>query len=139
MIRFDAYPYSQIRDALETVLGRVTLCALALVLGSALGYGTATRSFAGLLLGITELPMLAPMSILMGGGLLVFPVVFLYVFMAIKWQWPYYLTIICTLLMWWNVHKTIRWANYDSPSAKKMQKLVDEIERSREENAEQKK
>jgi hypothetical protein len=31
--------------------------------------------------------------------------------------------------MWWNIHKTIRWTVYDSPMAKRHQKLQADLDK----------
>lgn len=133
MIRFDDYPYAQLREALGTVLGRVGLVVLAALGGSMLGGCTATRSLEGLWVGVIGLPALSLGSIFFGVGYLVFPVLLLYTIVSIRCQWPLKLTLIGVFLMWWNVHQTIRWTFYDSPMAKEQQKSREEWNRALEE------
>lgn len=135
MIRFDDYPYAQIREALGTVLGRVGLVVLATLGGSMLGGCSATRSLEGLWIGVIGLPALSLGSIFFGVGYLVFPVLLLYTIVSIRYQWPLKLTLIGVFLMWWNVHQTIRWTFYDSPMAKEQQKSQEEWNRALEEVA----
>lgn len=131
MSRFDDYPYSQFREAFGTVLGRLGLISLAVLGGSMLGGLTAYRSIAGLWEGVVGLPGLSLASIFFGVGFFVLPVLLIYAIVSIRCEWPLRLTVICTLLMWWNIHKTIRWVEFDSPSAKQRQEMklrVDKIE-----------
>lgn len=122
MIRFDDYPYAQVKEALGTVLGRVGLVVLAALGGSILGGLTANRSLEDLWLGVIGFPGFGLASIFFGVGYFVFPVLLLYTIVSIRCQWPLKLTLICSLLMWWNIHQTIRWTLYDSPMAKQQQK-----------------
>lgn len=133
MPRFDDYPYSVIREALGTVVGRVSLIALAMVIGAVMGALTATRSFSDALSLIPELPAFSAVSILYGYGVITFPIILIFGILSIRYTWPLTLTLICTLLMWWNIHKTIRWIAYDSPAAKKSQQLQEDINRALEE------
>jgi len=128
--RFDDYPYAQCREALGTLLGRSSLIILALFAGSILGGLTATRSLEGLWEGILGLPGFSLASIFFGPGLIVFPVVFLYAVLSIRYEWPLFLTLVCSILMWWNIHRTVRWTVYDSPMAKQQQKIGDEIDQA---------
>jgi hypothetical protein len=129
MIRFDDYPYAQFREALGTVLGRLFLILLAVLGGSMLGALTATRSIGGLWLGVIGLPGLSLASIFSGFGFLVLPALLLYAIVSVRCEWPLRLTLLCSLLMWWNIHKTIRWTVYDSPMAKRHQKLQADLDK----------
>lgn len=128
MNRFNDYPYAQFRDAFGTVFGRVALVILAALAGSMIGGVTATRSMGGLWLGIIELPSLSVASILYGVGLFVLPSLLLYAIASIRCEWPLRLTLLCALLMWWNIHQTIRWTLYDSPMAKQQKKIQADME-----------
>lgn len=130
MIRFDDYPYAQFREAFGTVLGRVGLVILAALGGSMLGGLSATRSVGGLWLGVIGLPGLSLASLFYGVGLFVLPALLLYAIVSVRCAWPLRLTIVCSLLMWWNIHKTIRWTVYDSPMAKQQQKFRADLEKS---------
>lgn len=130
MSRFDDYPYAQFREAFGTLLGRVGLIFLAALGGYMLGGLTATRSVGGLWLGIVELPDLSWASMFYGVGFFVFPVLLLYAIASIRYEWPLKLTLLCSLLMWWNIHKTIRWTAYDSPMAKQLQRFEAELNQS---------
>lgn len=123
MIRFDDYPYAQLKEAFGTVLGRVGLVILAALGGSMLGGVSATRSLDGLWLGVIGLPGLSLASIVYGVGYFVLPALLIYTIVSVRCEWPLRLTLLCSILMWWNIHKTIRWAAYDSPMAKQQQKL----------------
>ncbi len=130
MFRFDDYPYAPFREAFETVFGRVGLVLLAVLGGSMLGGLTATRSLGGLWLGIVGMPGLSLASIFVGVGFFVLPALLLFAIASVRCEWPLRLTLLCSILMWWNVHKTIRWSVYDGPMAKQQQKLQSEMERS---------
>lgn len=130
MIRFDDYPYAQFREAFGTVLGRVGLVILAALGGSMLGGLSATRSAGGLWLGLIGLPGLSLASLFYGVGLFVLPALLLYAIASVRCEWPLRVTIVCSLLMWWNIHKTIRWTVYDSPMAKQQQKFRADLEKS---------
>lgn len=129
MIRFDDYPYAQFREAFGTVLGRVGLVLLAALGGSMLGGLTATRSVEGLWLGVIGLPGFSLASIVYGVGLFVLPALLFYAIISVRYEWPLRLTLLCSLLMWWNIHKTIRWTVYDSPMAKQQQKLRADLQK----------
>jgi hypothetical protein len=129
MIRVDDYTYAQLKAAFETVLGRVGLIILAALGGFILGGLSATRSIGGIWMGIIGLPSLSVASIFYGVGLFVFPVLLIYAIVSVRWEWPLRLTLLCTLLMWWNIHKTIRWTVYDSSMAKQQQQFQAELER----------
>ena len=130
MIRFDEYPYAQFREAFGTVLGRVGLVILAALGGSMLGGLSATRSVGGLWLGVIGLPSLSLVSIFSGVGLFVLPALLLYAIVSVRCEWPLRLTFLCSLLMWWNIHKTIRWTVYDSPMAKQQQQFKADFEKA---------
>lgn len=66
MNRFDDYPYAPIKEALGSVLGRVCLVVLAALGGSMLAGWTATRSLAGLWVGVVGLPGFSLASIFYG-------------------------------------------------------------------------
>lgn len=129
MNRFDDYPYAPFRAALCTVLGRLGLILLAVVVGSMLGGLTATKSLAGLWLGLVGLPGLSLSSIFFGVGILVLPLLLIYAIASVRCEWPLRLTLLCILLMWWNVHKTVRWTVYDSPRAKQEKKLEADMQK----------
>ena len=129
MIRFDDYPYAQFREAFGSVLGRVGLVILAVLGGSMLGGLSATRSIGGMWLGAIGLPGLSLASIVSGVGLFVLPALLLYAIASVRYEWPLRLTLLCSLLMWWNIHKTVRWTVYDSPMAKQQQKSWADFEK----------
>lgn len=128
MTRLHDYPYGQFREALSTVIGRLSLVAAAVLVGSVLAGLTATRSIEGIVVGIIALPGMSAASLFYGVGIFVLPVVFVFAIMFARSNWPLWLPLICTLLMWWNLHGTIRWMVYDSPSAQQRQKLMNEIQ-----------
>lgn len=64
---------------------------------------TATRSLEGLWLGIIGIPTFSFASIFFGVGLIVFPVILLYAIVSIRCEWPLILTLVCSILMWWNI------------------------------------
>jgi len=123
MRQFDDYPYSQFREALDSVLGRVLLVVAAALAGSMLGGFTATQAFDGLWLGLIQSPSLGLASMFFGIGIVVLPAIALYAFVSIRYEWPLRLTLICVGLMWLNIHKTIRWIGYDGPLVNQQQKL----------------
>ncbi len=128
-MRFDDYPYAPFREAFGTVLGRVGLVILAALGGSMLGGWTATRSMGGLWLGVVGFPDYSLASIIYGVGLFVLPALVIYAMVSVRCEWPLRLTLLCSLLMWWNIHKTIRWTEYDSPVAKQRQKLRADLQK----------
>lgn len=117
-MNFDDYPYAQIRAALATVIGRIFLVLMATLLGSMLGGMTATRSLAGLLLGLVGFPSYSLGSLFLSVGMVVLPLILLYTIISTRYEWAMRFTLICTVLMWWNIHRTIRWSLYDSPMVK---------------------
>lgn len=129
MIRFDDYPFAQFKEAFGTVFGHVGLILLAALVGSMFGGLTATRSIEGLWLGIKGFPGLSLASVFYGVGLFVLPSLLIYTLVSIRCEWPLGLTLICSLFMWWNIHKTIRWTLYDSPMAKRQKMFQDKWRR----------
>lgn len=113
----DNYPYTPVREALETVFGRVCVILFAMFVGSICGGWTATHSAEGLRLATVGLPGLCLASILYGSGLVIFGIIALYAFASIVLEWPLILSVACSFLMWWNVHMAVRWALRDSPAA----------------------
>ncbi|HPA19003.1 MAG TPA: hypothetical protein PLU30_14740 [Verrucomicrobiae bacterium] len=110
------------------MIGRLSLVFAAVLLGSILTGLTATRSFGGLIVGVVGLPGISAASLFCGIGIFVLPLVLVFAIMFARSEWPLWLPVICTLLMWWNLHGTIRWTVYDSPSARQRQRLMDEIQ-----------
>lgn len=123
MPRFDDYPYGPWREALGTLVGRLMVLLLVVLGGAMLGGVTSTRSLSGLWTGIVDLPGLSLASLLFGPGLLVLPALLVYAIVSIRNEWPLRLSLLFLPLMWWNVHKTIRWTVYDSPSARRIQQI----------------
>lgn len=129
MSRFDDYPYSQIREALGTVFGRVALVAATMLAGCMLGGLTAMRSFEGLWIGLSGFAWLGLSSLFSGPGFLVFPLLFIFTLVFVRLEWPLWLTVVCTVLMWWNIHRTVRWNLYDSPMAKLQAEMAEQSEK----------
>lgn len=127
MIDFDDYPFAQFRAAFRTLFGRIFLILLALMAGAGLGGLTATRSGEGFLVGVVGFVGIGLDSIFFGVGFLLFPIIFIYTLVSIRFEWPLWLGLICTILMWWNFHRTIRWTFYDSPMAKRHNQLNAEM------------
>jgi hypothetical protein len=128
MNRFDDYPYSQFREALGSTVGRVLVVGFAVFIGVAVAGITATRSLAGVLMAMVELPDLTVSSLFFGIGIFVLPFILVFTFAFARSEWPLWAPIVCSVLMWWNMHGTIRWALYDSPLAKKMESLSTQME-----------
>ncbi len=127
MTRFDDYPYAPLREALGTLLGRLLLLLLVVLAGSMLGGLTATRTWSGLWVGVIGLPGLSLASLLYGPGLIILPALLIYAIVSIRSEWPLWLSLLFIPLMWWNIHKTIRWTAYDSPAAKQLQQIQSEF------------
>jgi hypothetical protein len=144
VIDFDDYPLAQFRAAFRTLFGRIFLILLTMVAGAGLGGLTATRSSEGILLGIVGFIGIGLDSIFFGVGIFVFPIILIYTLASIRFELPLWLGLICTILMWWNFHLTIRWTFYDSPMAKRQNQFKAEmkdmmreaIEKNRREEAE---
>lgn len=126
-MNLDDYPYSQIREALGSVVGRIALFITAMLFGSMLGGLTATRSIAGLGLGFVGFPDLILASLLSGVSFILLPALLIYLIISIRCEWPLWPTVIVCLLMWYNIHKTIRWTVYESPNAKRMMELQESL------------
>lgn len=137
MSDIDDYPYGPIRSALETVFGRIGLVLLAILVGSMLGGLSAMRSLEGLSVGFIGVLAFSLASIFYGSGLWVLPAIGLFAIASTRYEWPLKLTLLCSLLMWLNIHQTIRWSLYDSPSAKLQKRLEEDWNRTK--NASQQK
>lgn len=127
MMRFDDHPYGPLLSALNTLLGRISLVIVAAVFGSMLGamtaYGTWQAAGAGLM-------MLLPLSFasfLWADGLWVFPLILLFAIGFVTREWRLRYALLCTGLMWLNIHHTVRWIEFDSPAAKQMKALELEL------------
>ena len=64
-------------------------------------------------------------SVFTSTGIVALPVILVFAFAFVRCEWPLRTVVICTVLMWVNIHNAVRWGNYDSPMAKKMQMLRD--------------
>lgn len=137
MSDIDDYPYGPFRSALETVFGRIGLVLLAILAGSMLGGLSAMRSLEGLSVGFIGVLGLSLASIFCGSGLWVLPAIGLFAIASTRYEWPLKLTLLCSLLMWWNIHQTIHWTIYDSPGAKLQKRLEEDWNRAK--NASQQK
>lgn len=109
MIDFDDYPYSAIRSAMGTTLGRIGLVAGSIVLGSMLAALSATGSVLAMFGGAIATPLLCLSSIIAGYGAPLLPMVMIFAVCFVRWQWPLWTVLVCTVLMWWNFHTTISW------------------------------
>lgn len=129
---FDDYPYSAIREAFSSMLGRLGLVLLSIILASMLAGLTAMGSLGGAVLGPLALPTTLPVSFLFSVGIVVVPFVILFACLFARSEWPLRTVGICVLLMWWNLHGVMRWAidQQNGPAAKEMRRVEEEIERS---------
>ncbi|MEQ1749950.1 MAG: hypothetical protein ABL974_11035 [Prosthecobacter sp.] len=128
MICFDDYPYAPIREALGTILGRIALVALSILISAMLAGVTATRSLAGIVIGLVTLPAMIPISLFWSVGFFVLPFLVIFTCMFARSEWPLRSVVICVILMWWNLHGTMRWAFFDSPLVKQEEKLQSEMQ-----------
>lgn len=85
-------------------------------------------SVEGIRVGVVELPGLSLASLFVGGGIVILPGLLLYSIVSIGRGWTIWLSLICTPVMWWNIHKTVRWTYFDSPSAKTGQMMIELID-----------
>jgi hypothetical protein len=134
MIQFGDYPYAPIREALSTIIGRIALVACSILISSMLAGVTATRSLAGIVIGLVTLPGMIPISFFWSVGFFVLPFLVIFTCMFVRSEWPLRSVVISVILMWWNLHGTMRWALYDSPLIKQEQKLRTEMQKMEEES-----
>lgn len=127
MSRFDDFPYGPLVTAFNTLVGRIALVILASILGCMLGTMTALRSWNGLWEGLTSAGTLSFSSIFYGIGFFALPVLLLFTLGFVLWEWRLRYVLIATLLMWVNIHRTVRWVRFDSPFAAVMQMMQDEL------------
>lgn len=130
MSDIDDYPYGPVRSALKAVFGRTGLVILATLFGSMLGGLSAMRSLEGLGVGFIGVLGFSLASIFCSSGLWVLPAIGLFAIASTRYEWPLKLTLLCSILMWWNIHQTIRWSIYDSPSAKLQKKFEEDWNRT---------
>jgi len=126
MNRFDDYPYGPVLSALNTLLGRAFLVIAASGVGFMLGIVTAFRSFKPVWLALDEMILLGIFSIFYGIGLWVFPLIFLFALGFVLREWRLRYALLCTVLMWVNMHRTIRWTEFDGPMAQP-KKVIQEV------------
>lgn len=124
------YPYEPIREALGTVIGRICLVLAAVLLGAALAGVSATREISGCLAGWLGFIGFNLASLLLGFGIFVFPLVLIFAIFFVRNEWPLATVLVCTVLMWWNQHKTMRWMLYDSPEAKQRQAINEAMQQA---------
>ena len=118
------------KDAFATLFGRIVWVIVCITIGLWMGGMTASRSFDGLKMGFLELFGLSVASFFFGPGLLVFPLVLLFLVLFIRYEWPLRYALICTLLMTWNSHRTLRWTFYDSPMAKMERQMNEKLSKT---------
>ncbi len=121
MIHFEDFPYGPLREAMNTIAGRLATVFAAMVLGSLLASFTATESWSDMLSCIP--PVTWFWSLFSGHGFIVLPGILVFSILFVRLQWPLLLVLLVTAVMWWDGHGTIRWTLYDSPLVKKMQEL----------------
>ena len=100
-------PYSPLRDALTSMLGRLGLVLGAVLFGVLLGAISATGSLwdgAGLAL---QFPVLAFSSVLFGPGIVVGGFLLVFAILYSTWEWPRWLACVAVAIMWWNAHETV--------------------------------
>lgn len=131
MNRFDDFPYGPLIQALNTLVGRILLVAAAALAGFMLGTMTAMRSWQGLQAGFAEAVMLGVNSIFFGIGLFAIPVTLFFTIGFVLWEWRLRYVLVVTLLMWINIHQTVRWTAFDSPQAQAMKAMQTELIQSK--------
>lgn len=123
MIQFEDFPYAPLREAMNTIAGRLATVLGAMVLGSLLAAFTATESWGDML--SSSFPLATWFSSLFSGhGFIVLPGVVVFAILFVRQQWPLPLVLLVTAVMWWDGHGTIRWSMYDSPAVKLRQELL---------------
>lgn len=130
MNRFGDFPYGPFLNAFNTLIGRIFLVVLATLLGSMLGSMTALRAWQGLWEGLSQVGMLSVGSLFYGIGIFAFPAILLFALGFVLWEWRLLYVLIPTVLMWANIHRTVRWTEFDSPLAQKMKALQSEISKA---------
>lgn len=122
MIDFEDFPYAPLREAMNTIAGRLATVLAAMVLGSFLASITATESWGDMISCIPPVTWFS--SLFSGHGFIVLPGVVVFAILFVRQQWPLPLVLLVTAVMWWDGHGTIRWSMYDSPAVKLRQKLL---------------
>jgi len=113
---FENYPLAPFINALRTVVGRAGLVIAAFILGVLVGGISAERAFSGAWDALTSFPAWSAFSFFFGVGFVAFPAALIFSIMFIRSEWPLWTVFAVTLLVWWNFHKTIHWAEHDSPA-----------------------
>lgn len=131
MNRFDDFPYGPLIQALNTLVGRILLVAAAALAGFMLGTMTAMRSWQGLQAGFSDAVMLGVNSIFFGIGLFAIPFTLFFTIGFVLWEWRLRYALVVTLLMWINIHQTVRWTAFDSPQAQTMKAMQTELIQSK--------
>ncbi|TLD69718.1 hypothetical protein FEM03_15430 [Phragmitibacter flavus] len=96
--------------------------AAAFILGAMIGVISSADSWAEIRDNIIEIPLIIVSSLLFGRGLIVFPVMLVLAVLFIRWEWPLWIAIVVTLLMWWNTHKTLQFVTFSDPIDRAMKK-----------------
>jgi hypothetical protein len=123
-------PFAPLKEALQTVTGRMILIMLAIIGGTLLGLCTAVGRLNGALESLPHLPAYAFSFFFSFTGLAILPLLIAYAILSIRQEWPLWLSLICTLLMWWGVHKEVRWQMFDSPKAQLYRELNGKLQES---------
>ncbi|WP_395746328.1 hypothetical protein [Prosthecobacter sp.] len=123
MIHFEDFPYAQVREALNTIAGRLALVFAAMVLGSLLAAFTATESWGDVISCIPPLTWF--LALFSGYGFIVLPGIVVFAILFVRMQWPLPLVLLVTAVMWWDGHGAIRWGMYDSPAVKRRKGLLE--------------
>lgn len=122
MIHFEDFPYAQLREAMNTIAGRMATVFGAMVLGSLLASFTATESWSDMFGCIPPISWL--LELFNGRGFIVLPGIVVFAILFVRMQWPLPLVLLVTAVMWWDGHGAIRWARYDSPAVKRGQEFA---------------
>lgn len=122
MIHFEDFPYAALREAMNTIAGRLATVFAAMVLGSLLAAFTATESWSDDALSFIP-PLTWFLSLFAGHGFIVLPGMVVFAILYVRMQWSPLLTLLVVAVMWWDGHATIRWSDFDSPAAKQRMKM----------------
>ena len=119
----DNFPLTPLLDAMRTLIGRIFVFFVVVITFSGIGAATGSRYLGDLVGGVIGFPLVCFNSIFYSYGLLVLPLLFLFVIGFVVYEWPLRFLIVPAVLMWLIAHDSTHFITYESATAKMMKEL----------------